>query len=131
MTIDGGKGIRFGRNKYGDSDDPKHATKSGNVFEGSETRNKRDVWTVTTKPYAGAHFAVYPAELITPCILAGSKEGDTILDPFNGSGTTGQVALQHNRNYVGLELNPDYAKLAEQRISDAVGMFGTVILEGQ
>jgi len=112
VTKTGGAGIRFGGNKYGDSDDPKHATKSGNVYQGSETRNKRDVWTVTTSRYKGAHFATYPAELVEPCVLAGSREGDWVLDPFNGSGTTGVVALAHNRNYVGLELNPDYADLA-------------------
>ena len=126
VTETGGKGIRFGGSKYGDSDDPKHATKSGNVFEGSETRNKRDVWTVATKPYAEAHFATYSVELILPCIKAGTKEGDWVLDPFSGSGTTGEVALQLGRNYIGTELNPQYAALSEKRISDAIGMFGTV-----
>jgi DNA modification methylase len=121
-----GKGIRFGGSKYGDSDDPKHATKSGNVYEGSETRNKRDVWTVPTKSYAEAHFATYPPELIKPCILAGSREGDLVLDPFSGSGTTGEVALKLGRNYVGTELNPEYAMLSERRIYGAIGMMGTV-----
>lgn len=99
------------------------------VYDGK--RNKRDVWTVATKPYPEAHFATYPTALIEPCILAGSKEGDTVLDPFNGSGTTGEVALLNGRNYVGVELNPDYAELAERRISDAVGMFGNVVVEGR
>ena len=126
VTETGGKGIRFGGNKYGDSDDPKHATKSGNVYEGSETRNKRDVWTVATRSYKEAHFATYPPELILPCIKAGSREGDIVLDPFSGSGTTGEVALQLGRNYIGCELNPDYAALSEKRISEAIGMFGTV-----
>jgi DNA modification methylase len=89
-------------------------------------RNKRDVWTVNTSRYKGAHFATYPTELVEPCVLAGSREGDWVLDPFNGSGTTGVVALAHNRNYVGLELNPDYADLAVTRISDSVGMMGEV-----
>lgn len=120
------RGIRFGGNKYGDSDDPKHATKSGNIYEPSGTRNKRSVWTVTTKGYKEAHFAVYPIELITPCILAGSSEGDTVLDPFSGSGTTGEVALTHGRNYVGVELNPEYAALSEKRITKAIGMLGNV-----
>jgi DNA modification methylase len=93
-----------------------------------DKRNKRSVWTVNVKPYKEAHFATYPPELITPCILAGSKEGDIVLDPFSGSGTTGEVALQHNRNYIGLELNPDYAKLSEKRLSAAVGMFGDVVI---
>lgn len=129
VTSDGGKGIRFGGNKYGDSDDPKHATKSGNVYEGSELRNKRDVWTVTTSRYADAHFATYPPELILPCVLAGSRVGDIVLDPFSGSGTTGQVALQNGRNYIGCELNPEYAELSLKRIDDAVGLFGEVFIE--
>ena len=91
-----------------------------------EMANKRSVWSVTTSRYKEAHFATYPPELITPCILAGSKEGDLVLDPFSGSGTTGEVALQHGRNYIGLELNPEYAKLSEKRLTQAVGMFGQV-----
>jgi DNA modification methylase len=91
-----------------------------------ENRNKRDVWTVATKPYAGAHFATYPMKLIEPCILAGSREGDTILDPFSGSGTTGIVALLNGRDYIGTELNPDYAAISKKRITDEVGFFGNV-----
>jgi DNA modification methylase len=91
-------------------------------------RNKRDVWTVNTSRFKGAHFATYPPELVEPCVLAGSREGDWVLDPFNGSGTTGVVALAHNRNYVGLELNPDYADLAVTRISESVGMMGEVFV---
>lgn len=91
-------------------------------------RNKRSVWTVTTKGYKEAHFAVYPPELITPCIFAGSAEGDTVLDPFSGSGTTGQVALQNEREYIGVELNRDYAELSERRITEAIGMLGKVEL---
>jgi DNA modification methylase len=128
VTETGGANIRFGGNKYGDSDDPKHATKSGNVYQGSETRNKRDVWTVSTKAYAEAHFATYPPELILPCVLAGSREGDIVLDPFSGSGTTGAVALENGRNYIGCELNPEYAALSQRRIFDAAGMFGEVEL---
>ena len=80
-------------------------------------RNKRDVWTVTTKPYKEAHFATFPPDLIEPCILAGSRLGDTILDPFNGSGTTGEVAIKHGRNYIGIELNPDYIELTNKRLA--------------
>ncbi len=80
-------------------------------------RNKRDVWTVTTKPYAAAHFATFPPDLIEPCILAGSRIGDTVLDPFSGSGTTGAVAIKHHRNYVGCELNPAYIELTNKRLS--------------
>lgn len=103
-----------------------HTDKMGTRFVNPDGRNKRSVWHVATKPYSEAHFATYPPELITPCILAGSKPGDLILDPFSGSGTTGAVALQLGRNYVGCELNPDYAALSEKRITDAVGMFGQV-----
>ena len=85
----------------------------------TETRNKRSVWTVTPKPFKGAHFATFPPDLIEPCILAGSKAGDTVLDPFNGSGTTGLVALQHGRHYVGIELNPDYLALTVPRLENA------------
>ena len=88
-----------------------------------DKKNKRSVWQVNVKGYKEAHFATYPTELIEPCILAGSKEGDTVLDPFSGSGTTGEVALKHGRHYIGLELNPDYAAISEKRITDAVGMF--------
>ena len=98
------------------------------IYDGM--RNKRDVWTVATQPYSGAHFAVYPTALIEPCILAGSREGDTVLDPFSGSGTTGVVALRHGRNYLGCELNPEYAELSRKRISDDCGMFGTVEVKG-
>jgi DNA modification methylase len=80
-------------------------------------RNKRDVWTVTTKPYREAHFATFPPDLIEPCILAGSRPGDTVLDPFNGSGTTGEVAIKHHRNYIGCELNPEYIELTNRRLA--------------
>jgi len=79
-------------------------------------RNKRDVWTVTTKPYKDAHFATFPPDLIEPCILAGSKEGGIVIDPFMGSGTTCMVAKKHGRGYIGIELNPAYVELAEKRI---------------
>lgn len=98
------------------------------VYGADGKRNKRDVWSVAVRPYKDAHFATYPTELITPCILAGSQEGDIVLDPFSGSGTTGEVALLNNRNYIGLELNPEYAKLSEKRLTDAIGMFGEVIV---
>lgn len=81
-----------------------------------ETRNKRSVWTVATRPYKGAHFATFPPALIEPCILAGSRPGDIVLDPFMGSGTTAQVALQHGRQYIGCELNPEYKKLQDERL---------------
>ena len=81
-----------------------------------ETRNRRSVWTITTKPYRGAHFATFPPELVEPCILAGSRPGDIVLDPFGGSGTTGMVAAQHGRDAILCELNESYVPLMEQRI---------------
>ena len=80
-------------------------------------KNKRSVWTVTNKPYKGAHFACYPPDLIEPCILAGSEEGDIVLDPFMGSGTTAMVAKKLGRYYLGCELNKDYDTLQTDRIS--------------
>jgi len=78
-------------------------------------RNKRSVWTVNTKPYSGAHFAVFPEELIEPCILSGAPVGGIVLDPFMGSGTTAQVAQDLGRQYIGCELNPEYGKLQKKR----------------
>ena len=80
-----------------------------------ETRNKRSVWEVTTKPYSGAHFATFPPDLIKPCILAGCPTGGTVLDPFGGSGTTGMVALELGRSAELIELNPDYVEIIEGR----------------
>ena len=82
-----------------------------------ETRNRRSVWSVATQPYDGAHFATYPPALIEPCILAGSKPGSIVLDPFMGSGTTAQVAQSLGRQYIGCELNPAYAALQQKRIA--------------
>lgn len=79
-------------------------------------RNRRSVWTVTTKPFKGAHFATFPPDLIAPCILAGCPEGGTVLDPFGGSGTTAGVALAHGRKAILCELNPDYADLIPARV---------------
>ena len=87
----------------------------------TDKRNRRSVWTVATRPYKGAHFATFPPALIEPCILAGSRPGDIVLDPFMGSGTTASVALQHGRQYLGCELNPAYRPLQEARIADAAG----------
>jgi DNA modification methylase len=81
-----------------------------------ETRNKRDVWTVATFPYKEAHFATFPPKLIEPCILAGCPPGGVVLDPFCGSGTTGVVALRHQRDFIGIELNPDYITLINKRL---------------
>jgi DNA modification methylase len=90
-------------------------TKGMKEFDGN--RNKRSVWTVTTKPYAGAHFATFPSDLIEPCIMAGAPVGGIVLDPFMGSGTTAQVAQNLGRQYLGCELNPEYKPLQDKRLS--------------
>jgi DNA modification methylase len=93
------------------------------VYGEDGMRNKRSVWTVATNPYKEAHFATFPPDLIKPCILAGCPAGGTVLDPFGGSGTTGQVALELGRNAILIELNPEYAKLIEQRTNVTPAMF--------
>jgi len=80
-------------------------------------RNKRSVWTINTKLYKEAHFAVFPPKLPELCIKAGSGEDDVVLDPFFGSGTTGWVAQRLGRKWIGIELNPDYVKIAEKRFN--------------
>lgn len=85
------------------------------VWAADGKRNRRSVWTVATRPYSGAHFAVFPPALIEPCILAGSRSADIVLDPFMGSGTTAQVAQQLGRQYIGCELNPQYLSLQHER----------------
>jgi len=83
-----------------------------------DKRNKRSVWKVTNKPYKGSHFAVFPPDLIKPCILAGSEENDIILDPFMGSGTTAFVAKELGRDYIGCELHEEYGKLIQKRLHE-------------
>jgi DNA modification methylase len=80
------------------------------------TRNRRDVWTITTKPFKGAHFATMPVDLVEPCIKAGSRPGDVVLDPFAGAGTVGLVASRLGRRHVGVELSLNYCRMAEDRI---------------
>lgn len=82
-----------------------------------EKRNKRSVWTVSTASFSEAHFATFPPKLIEPCILAGSETGDTILDPFNGAGTSGLVSMENNRKYIGIELNTDYIEISKRRLA--------------
>jgi DNA modification methylase len=81
----------------------------------SAMRNKRSVWNIATKPFIGAHFAVMPEKLVEPCILAGSKVGDIVFDPFMGSGTVGKIAQHLGRKWLGAELNPDYIKIQNKR----------------
>jgi DNA modification methylase len=115
------KAVQRGFASKGQIEDMQHHAKNI-IWE--ETANKKSVWTVTTKPYREAHFATYPPELIEPCILAGSRMGDTVLDPFNGSGTTGEVAIRFRRDYIGLELNPEYIKLTEKRLKKVQPILG-------
>lgn len=88
----------------------------GNNENMTGLRNKRSVWTVATQGYKEAHFATFPEKLIEPCVLAGSRYGGIILDPFIGSGTTAVVAKKHNRGFIGIELNSEYVKMAERRL---------------
>lgn len=91
-----------------------------NAFpDGVPARNKRDVWVVPTKPYKGAHFATFPPDLIKPCVLAGSREGDTVLDPFCGAGTTMLVAAMYGRNGIGIDINQSYINLSKSRIVES------------
>ena len=91
--------------------------------DGNFKRNKRSVWTVTTKPFKGAHFATFPMDLIEPCVLAGCPKGGTVLDPFGGSGTTGIVANIHNRNAILIELNEEYVEIMKARMEKELGLF--------
>lgn len=101
------------QNYYFDVDSIKVPT-----VDGSKLKRRKTVWEVKTKPYKGAHFAVYPDELITPAILAGSEKGDMILDPFMGSGTTAAVAKSLTRSYIGCELHEDYEPLIHKRVNE-------------
>lgn len=91
---------------------------SGNIENETGLRNRRDVWSVATAQFKEAHYATFPSELIRPCILAGCPERGVVLDPFFGSGTTGVVATQENRDYIGIELNPEYIKISDRRIKE-------------
>ena len=97
-----------------------HTEKMGSRFVNPEGRNKRSVWTINTATVKDAHFAVFPIELPTYCIKAGSKRGDTILDPFMGSGTTALASQEHGRKWVGVELNPEYVKIIKRRTQQGV-----------
>jgi DNA modification methylase len=107
----------------------KTAAPRANVGQGDRnelaTRNKRSVWNVTTRGYSDAHFATFPPEIPETCIKAGTKEGDTVLDPFNGAGTTGLVATRLGRNYIGIELNAEYIEMSQRRIEDDAPLFNT------
>lgn len=99
------------------------ADKSGKM------RRKRSVWNINTEAFSGAHFATFPTKLVEPCLLASTSLGQTVIDPFFGSGTVGQVALQNGRNFIGIELNADYASIAEERIESSTGYSLPIITE--
>lgn len=117
-AVKGSAGSSFTSGKTGEHQLGRSST-SERVDDGK--RNRRSVWSVATKPYKGSHFAVFPPALIEPCILAGSRPGDYVLDPFGGSGTTAGVANLHGRNSVLCELNPEYADLMPPRIASIAG----------
>jgi site-specific DNA-methyltransferase (adenine-specific) len=97
------------------------------VQNGTGSRNRRTIWSVNTQGFPEAHFATFPPELVEPCILAGSRERDVVLDPFMGSGTAGLVALYHGRRFVGIDLQPDYVRMAAERLelpSDEIRRLG-------
>ncbi len=111
-------GTRNRDNMRNGTKDPKlkHHGLKGKEWEENPKRNKRSVWFMATRSYKGAHFATFPPKLIEPCILAGCPEDGVVLDPFIGSGTTAVVAMQNNRRFIGIDLNPEYLKLADDRI---------------
>lgn len=110
---------RSGTKNTGVASDPRFATRPQHAIVAAEWRNRRSVWAIPTSRFAGAHFAVFPPELIRPCIRAGSPRGGVVLDPFMGSGTTGVVAREEGRSFIGIDLNPGYLELARERIGEA------------
>lgn len=97
-----------------------HTNHFGKAWDKTDTRNKRSVWSIATQPFPDAHFATFPTDLVKVCLMAGSRVGDVILDPFMGSGTVAVVAKNAGRNYVGIELNPAYITMAEKRLAQEV-----------
>lgn len=126
------------RNRW-DRDQPIEAVPPGKTLQHrasrskivSHKRNKRSVWEIATSSFRGVHFATFPPSLVEPCVLAGSREGDTVLDPFCGAGTTGLVAMAKSRKFIGIELNPDYAELARDRIESSAPIFDHVQIVGK
>ena len=92
------------------------AVKERSTQQGGGSRNRRSVWSINTEPFADAHFATFPTALIVPCIQAGSRRESTVLDPFFGSGTVGEVCLDLGRKFVGIELKQEYAEIARRRL---------------
>ena len=130
---------KCGKNSRANVDrDPSHATRKQDAiakrqYQGFNERydfanppagrNCRTVWTIPTQPYPEAHFATFPDALVEPCIAAGSREGDTVLDPFAGSGTVGVVALRAGRDFIGIDLSPEYVEMARRRIEGTAPLF--------
>jgi DNA modification methylase len=132
-TTDGKAGVRRSGNSrtrsrehWGVPHEPVNVTVEYDEIKGA---NKRSVWSVATKPYSGAHFATFPPELIEPCIRAGSREGDIVLDPFGGSGTTAGVCMMLGRKSVLCELNPAYADLMPDRVDNVLESYGFSALQ--
>lgn len=120
-TLRIGKFYRAGNNNPYKSNTPLAGDRK--VSFNPNGRNMRTVWSINTKPFKEAHFAVFPEKLATRMIKAGCPENGLVLDPFMGAGTTAVTAISLNRNFVGFELNPDYCRLIEKRLSDTHGLF--------
>lgn len=120
------KNRRYGGKKYTQTPDKFYRTKSGKAYSYTGTRHPRSVWNIPTQPFKGEHFATFPEELVRRCILAGCPKGGTVLDPFCGSGTAGKVAYDLGREFIGIELNPQYVAIAQKRI----GTTKQISLEG-
>lgn len=114
-----GGGVYTGGRAFNNSESVERNS-HGNQKNESGLRNKRDVWSVSTAGYKGAHFAVFPEKLIEPCILAGAPIGGIVLDPFMGSGTTAVTCLKNDRHYIGIEINAQYCDIAERRIKEMI-----------
>lgn len=127
LRTKGGRGGFGSLNGKNNCTEYSHSNETGKALAPSETRNKRSVWTVTTKPFSEAHFATFPEDLIVDCIKAGCPENGIVLDPFMGAGTTALVASKLNRNFIGFELNSDYIEIAKKRLQNELGMFNKLI----
>ena len=115
----GGSLSRFGREEKLIAGEAHRGHKN---YESNGTRTRRSVWSIGTQPFAEAHFATFPEKLVEPCVLAGSREGSLVLDPFAGSGTVGVVCERHKRTFIGIELNESYCEMAERRIERSVSL---------
>lgn len=127
-AINGGRVIDYtGEQKANTADESLQRTlPKGRQIVVKDTRNKRSVWEVASQAFPESHFATFPPALIVPCIKAGCPKGGTVLDPFGGAGTTGLVADRHGRDAILIELNPEYADMAERRIKSDAGMFAAI-----